>query len=511
MNNKVKSIIIFSVVIINILFQLKYLNSGWDQLISRCPVSYAIEAKNIAKFGILHINKSNLYAVGNYGLKREFDVPLCNHPILISVICAVFFKIFGTSVWVTKLLALLFGLGIVILLMLFTQRMFKMQLLVFIAGIVGTVIPIGFYYNHELDLFWLDIFYLLAIIFIYHKAFEENFKNMWLKMSLYAFTLLGCFNGWRIIVIIPLILLHCIFSNKNIDTQNKKLIYKFIKEYIMLFVFIAVCLVLYIRYLYSVDFITYIKNVYLRTEPKPETISISNWLFKYFSIQLNCYTTIIYLSFLFGIWLFFANNKIKNSDKFLMCCIIFWGIITTLFLTNHAYYLYSLHNAFYIPIIFFSSLSLVTFFNLIPTNLVKLKTVTIIIFLIVFIMYSRLTFTSWPFRFFPVRGFEIKINRNTTPDDIIATNVDLTGQHNYTSNIRNFINLHNMFFMDRGIEIFKFKEDFLKSNKKYKYFVFDYNELLFSHAEKELFDYLKNNSVKVETEGKFYIFCLNND
>lgn len=504
--------IILIVVILNIFLQIRYLNSGWDKLITRCPVFYAIEARNIARFGIRNINKSNLYAVGNYGLKREFDVPMCNHPLFTSLICALFFKVFGVSVWITKLLAILFGIAIIILLILLTRRIFKKELLVFITGVVGSIIPLSFYYSHELDRWWLDIFYLLSIILFYHKAFENNFMNVWSKMGLYFFTLLGCFNGWRLIAIIPLLILHCIFFTKNMKVENKKSAYKFLREYALLFILIAICLIWYISHLHSTNFITYVKNIYPKTEPILKHFSLFNWLFKYFLIQRNCYTSIIYLAYFLGLWLFFTSKKIKMSDKFLMGCLIFWGIITTLFLTNHAYYEYCLHNAFYIPVILLSSFSIITSVDLIPHEKINIKFSIITIFFVIFIIHSNLTFAKWPFRYFTVKEFEIKINRNTNPNDIIATNVDLTGQHDYSTDIRNPINLHNMFYMDREIEIFKSIEDFLKSDKRYKYFVFENNELSLLDTEKELFYYLrKNYPAKLEKERKFYIFWLKND
>jgi len=60
-----------------------------------------------------------LHAIGNYRIKRNFDVPLT------YLICALAFKIFGVSIQSTKIVALAFG----------------------------TFTPINIYHNQALDYF----------------------------------------------------------------------------------------------------------------------------------------------------------------------------------------------------------------------------------------------------------------------------------------------------------------------------------------------------------------------
>lgn len=507
---KKNTLIVFCILLVslNVGLQAGKFAAGWEKLVTRCPVFYAIEAKNIARFGLLGIDGSTIFATGAYGLKRRFDVPMCNHPLLTSAICAFFFRVFGVHVWVTQLLALLFGIGISLMAMLLAWRMSGMWLCALLAGTLASLVPAALYYNHILDRWWLDIFWFLAVIILYRRVSEDGFLNFKEKAWLYFFTLLACLNGWRLLALPPLLMLHSAAKIKEVSADRKNAGVSFLREYGFLLALITVALLWFMQRMHAMNLVDYLRLAYLKTEPKPADITIWQWAWKYFRIQTDSYTPVLCVFILPGLAAFFFNRRVTPSDKALMAIIILWGVLTSAFLTKHAYYIYSLHNAFFIPVVLLSAYLLARLIYLIPKRYLVFRFVFSVFFFAFFILSAQHVFARWPFKRFPLRSFESEINRATLPEDIIATNSDLTGQHDYSTDIRNPVNLHNMFYMDREIKIFKSKGDFLKNGGRYKYFVFEKSESGVSGEEEGLFEYLKSHSADMKEEGRFYIFRL---
>jgi len=498
-------IIIIAIILIMAISQLGHFKYDWDRLISRCPVISAIVAKNFVRFGVFGIKPNEFLAVGNYPIERKFDVPFINHPLLNSLICAFFFKFLGVSFWVTKVWALVLGLLILLLFMLLAQKMFGDPLVVFTSGMIAAFAPITFYYSHYLDNWWSDIFYVIAIVYFYRQALEGGFSRLCIKMLLYFFTFLGCANSWRLFALPPLLMLHTVVALKGRGSSAKESCARFLKEYFLLFLLILLGGLWYLAYLHGNDLLWSIRNIYLKSELRQQ-IPAGEWFLKYFSIQNSCYTPVVYGAFVIGLWLFFSTRKIKKEDKLLLAVLLFWGVFTTALLINHVPYMYSLHNAFYVPVILLGSSTIVTLGRRIFPGRRILAVIPVTLFLAAFIINSRAALQRWPLRSFPFRSFEVIVNRNTSPDDIIGTNSDLTGLHDFSTDIRNPVNLHNMFFMDREIDIIKSTEEFLQRGLVYKYFVFKGDPQDLSDSERELFRCLQENFVLSDREGSFFIF-----
>jgi 4-amino-4-deoxy-L-arabinose transferase-like glycosyltransferase len=161
---------------------------------------YLSEARNFAEHGFF----THGFFVPYSDLPFLKADPAGAHPDTfptISIVVGIFFKIFGPSLAVARIINLLFGLGAIVFMYLVVKKLFKREDLALAAAFVSAILPVYVYFSHNVQLDNAGVFLMLVTVYVYLLWIEKNTTAYAILTSIFLTATLLTKYSFAIIVI----------------------------------------------------------------------------------------------------------------------------------------------------------------------------------------------------------------------------------------------------------------------------------------------------------------------
>lgn len=340
----------------------------------------------------------------------------------ISIVVGIFFKIFGPTLALARIINLLFGLGVIFAMYLVVKRLFKREDLALATAFISAILPVYIYFSHNVQLDNAGVFLMLFTVYFYLLWIEKNTpKYAILTAAALTGTLLTKYSF--AIIVIPMLF---IFPYSRLKEIPKKW-----KTYLA-------CIII----LLLVPFWMWYSNVYLekqlnaqiegsfiyynlKTAFAPQTWSI---LKNYAVENYGGYGAFPFGIFIAGLGIILFILMLtrqgalkKQHNKFLLgyiIAVIPWFLIMSEKLTGHSYHQYPLVPLIVLLIAYFFVILAVNIEMIVGHKSIKYALLVIFIPLI---LIPCVTSTN---RLFDVQfiGLDVAgdyINANSQPDETI--------------------------------------------------------------------------------------------
>jgi len=183
---------------------------------------YLTESRNFAEDGFF---------------EHGFFVPEHDYPILgqdpsgmhadtfptVSIIVGLAFKIFGPSLFIARLIMILFSMGSVLMMFLLMKKLFDNDLLALTTAFMATINPLFVFFSHNVQLMNPGVFFMLASAFFYVSWVKNNKTHNFVLTSLFfalAFLTKYPFG----IIIIPMLFIFPYGRLKNFKSYIKEIV-----------------------------------------------------------------------------------------------------------------------------------------------------------------------------------------------------------------------------------------------------------------------------------------------
>ena len=173
---------------------------------------YSIMARNYVRYGFLQTKFDAVLNSGKAGA-AEFAYHSFHHPLLLPILVALSFKVFGVNEWAARLVPLLFTLLSLWVFYLLSRELGG-EKGALPATTVAAFIPMTLFYGSHVEVFGpLLLFFVLLTVTAYWRWFKTN-KTRYLFLSALAFCL-GAFVEWDIYLLSLLLPLHAALSKEK--------------------------------------------------------------------------------------------------------------------------------------------------------------------------------------------------------------------------------------------------------------------------------------------------------
>ncbi|MEM2138693.1 MAG: glycosyltransferase family 39 protein [Candidatus Woesearchaeota archaeon] len=192
---------------------------------------YITEARNFAREGFF---------------KNGFFVPMrdtiekINEPLdgshsdtfpMISVIVAIFFKLFGENIVVARLVNIFFTLASVFVFYLLLKKLFEKEEFALLGAFLFSINPMYVFFSHNIDVVNPGIFFMLLGILFYVKWIKEQLKDKKYSFLVFSalFVMLASITKYTFVVItIPMFFTFPFKEVFNQTKENKKILFYFL-------------------------------------------------------------------------------------------------------------------------------------------------------------------------------------------------------------------------------------------------------------------------------------------
>ena len=342
---------------------------------------YLTEARNFAENGFF---------------EHGFFVPSWDYPSLtkdpsgahsdtfptVPIIIGFLFKIFGPSLFIARLVGVLFIVGTIPLIYLLAKKVFKREDAALLSSFFFAINPLYVFFSHNVQLINASIFFLILSLYLF-EVWRETLKNKFLIYTTLAFTL-AALTKYSFAVVGVLFLIRFPFK----ELKNKKNYKTFFYCFLILLAFVG-------WFLYA--------NQYLATSlnstpaVRSGTINFSSLLseeFKQsFKLQiLDNYTNLFFIISILGlIPAFMLRKKVNYPFHLILTGIVFFPIMANK-VKGHSYHQYPIAFAFIFLAVFFIMFVLDTAMKLLKSSSVSKKSLDIIkvlaVLLLCFFVYK---------------------------------------------------------------------------------------------------------------------------
>ena len=382
---------------------------------------YLTEARNFERDGFFKYG----FFVPAYDLLGTNDDKSGVHPDtfpIISIILALFFKAFGTSLVVARFVGILFSMGTVAFTYLFVKRIFKREDIALVAAAVATMNPLLIFFSHNTQLVNPGIFFMMVSAYFF-AGFIENYNSKDLILTSIFATLSALAKYPFLLIGIPMFF---VFGIRIIKSPTKM----FAKLKDKWGVFLISAMILSSVFIW-ISYSDTVREKYIGKGSESEaklTDLIKLEIFKdpNFWPAIKSYTRDnftfegIYLAIVGFIFItLFYNKSVGNAFTFwYFIGSIFWFIIMSFKLSGHNYHMFPIAPLFFILVGYL--------FTVIGSNLGKLVKNDIVkwVFIaIALIWLFNISKPSWE-RMYDTQfiGLDVAgeyINAHSTPDELI--------------------------------------------------------------------------------------------
>lgn len=181
---------------------------------------YLTEARNFAQDGFF---------------KYGFFVPAYDYPgmnaaqsgahsdtfPLVSILAAVFFKIFGIHLWAARLVGVLFSIGTIVVTFLFVRRLFKREDMAIISALISAILPLYVFFAHNTQMQNPGVFFMLSAAYFYLRWRENDSANDFIIGAVFI-ALAALTNYPFLVILIPIALTFPYERVKKISMHNLK-------------------------------------------------------------------------------------------------------------------------------------------------------------------------------------------------------------------------------------------------------------------------------------------------
>ncbi len=372
-----------------------------------------------------------MYESGDYFVNKEiysisFLNPngshMDNFPLLAWIII-VLWKIFGVKIWLARLVIILFSLGAIYFSYLVVRKLFKREDIAILSAFLISICPLLIFFGRNVQYDMPALFFMMVAIYFF-LCWRENdtFKNFLLFCLL--FTLLALTKLSFMIIVIPIL---AAFPYKRLDFRTKIFKEKYLKQYLVGFLFFLVIILFlyYTEYLNKVYSASQSINLFA-LENLPKLLTIDFWKAVYTYATVDNFTTLGLLIAFFGLILIIPKIK-KWNYRFLL----FWFFSYIAYAASSPPQMMG-HNYYQIPyaplIMILIAYSLLLIFNTI-LSFVKLKqkilerlAVFACILIVIIFWYPALklsTTRQFDTQFYGLDIAGEYINENSLPNEVV--------------------------------------------------------------------------------------------
>ncbi len=152
------------------------------------------------------------------------------------IIIAIFFRIFGQTLRVARLVEIIFSLGSIIMLYLFIKELFENERLALLTSFLAAINPLFVFFSHNIQLVNSALFFMLLGLYFYAKWLKDikRFKNIYLAALFIAISAMTKYTF--IVIVIPILFS---FPYKKIFKNPKKFYNMFIISLLIACIFPA--------------------------------------------------------------------------------------------------------------------------------------------------------------------------------------------------------------------------------------------------------------------------------
>ena len=327
---KKKSLVWLSLVVILILgfyFRIYHINYPVIGYHNWKETHYLTEARNFARNGFF----KHGFFIPEWDYPRLKDDPSGAHSDTfpaISIIVGLAFKLFGTKLWIARLINIIFALGCVLFFYLIIKKVFEREDLALLSAALMSINPLLVFFGRQVQLINCALFFSLTGIYFYLRWLDNT---RWKDMLLFTiFLALGFITKYSF-VIFPVVAF-CLFPFKKL--KEKKIL-----KQVLLSCIIWVLFLLWIPYSIRISS-TVVRQVTTINLSRIFTVGFWKIVINFFK---DNYTLTGFFLSLVGFFFFILFNKRKFGKKFFYAYLgisLVWFIILSEKLRGHNYHQY---------------------------------------------------------------------------------------------------------------------------------------------------------------------------
>ncbi len=283
-------------------------------------VHYLTESRNFARDGFF----AHGFFVPAVDYPGIYEDPSGKHPDtfpVISIIVGSLFSIFGISLTLARLVGIAFSLGTIVMMFLFAKRLFKNELVAWVAAFFTAMLPLFIFFSHNVQLMNPGVFFMVTSLYFFVRWVKDD-KPKLLYLSALFVSLATLTKYGFAIVVVPMLFMVPKQRYKNIKKYTKQLLYS------ALILSPVVLWILYVEGIIasSAGTGTAIQQSFFR----PELVFSSDWIDIMKSFVKDNYTSLGFILATFGSLFVVFLGKNTLATRFLKGSVV--GIILFCFI-----------------------------------------------------------------------------------------------------------------------------------------------------------------------------------
>ncbi|MCD4760048.1 glycosyltransferase family 39 protein [archaeon] len=281
---------------------------------------------------------------------------------IISIFVGFFFILFGPSLFIARVIGILFSIGTIFMMYLLSNRLFKSESMALVVAFLTALSPLFVFFSHNVQLINPGIFFMVTSLYFF-ATWIKNDKSKYLYLTSLFFTL-GVLTKYPFgIAAIPMLFM--------IPKERYKRIKKYSKQLLMSFL-IFVPFILWIVYAEFVISRKVGSGAITGSLFDPMLIFSSVWFMSLKSYVADNYTFLGFYIAIFGVLLFLLFKRKNLGSRFLMGSFV--GTIAFMFVMADKMQGHSYHQFPIAPfVIFFMAYAILMVSTNVPKFVVKGK------------------------------------------------------------------------------------------------------------------------------------------
>lgn len=331
---------------------------------------FATIARNYLRFGYF----STSFGMVDNIMDGNFNY-YANHPPMLGIMVSMAFKLLGINTWSGRIVPILFSVGSIVILYIFTKKIWDIEVAE-ISAFLAAIMPISSYFGKVINYEPVVLFFALLCIYSFFMVTKWNKKLFLLPLG--ASIIIGGLVDYPFFYVVPTLLIYSIFTKT-----------KYMMKYSIYVTLLAISVFLFFLYftkilIGSTDFL-FQQGAY--RSQMIDYLFTYNFLNIIFDRILNLFTPVLIL--LSSIWFlisarekslkknFISKEALEEKTKtILLLCLFFFGILNIIIFSEGAYF----HPFWTFYLIPFVSISSAIVINKININMIKVLILVVFLF-----------------------------------------------------------------------------------------------------------------------------------